>query len=156
MATEPQQLPVTHVEDVEVVLRSVKDDPTHFVCDAAGRLLRLCHSAFNDPERQPSVDRASLQAGGAQAARRSPNDGVVSLVALDIRSAGVHTLNSKGKVIQEHGVDVRHNPLTTNYSHALVVTDPAIASDGAFKRLKEALCLLAGPRGFAYPPASRR
>lgn len=157
MATEPEPIEVAPVEDDEVVRRAVKDDPTHFACDANGALLRLGQSAFNDPEKRPSVDRAVLQPAGAQAARRADTDGVVSLVARDIRNiAGVATFNDKGKVVQEHEVDVRHDPLNNNRAHALVVTAPQIATDGTFKRLKEALCRLAQPRGFDYPPASRR
>ena len=94
--------------DEEVVRRAVRDDLTHFVCDANGALLRLGQSAFNDPDKQPSVDRAVLQPEGAQAARRADTDGVISMVARDIRNiAGVTTFNDKGKVVQAHEVDVR-------------------------------------------------
>jgi hypothetical protein len=134
---EPEPLDISRVEDHEVLRRAVKDDPTHFACDANGALVHLGQSAFNDPEKRPSVDRAALQPDGAHVARRADTDGVVSLVASDVRNiAGVSTFNDKGKIVQGHEVDVRHDPLNNNRAHALVVTAPQITSDGTFKRLK--------------------
>jgi len=155
MATEPQQQ-VTHVEDGEEIYRSVKDLPSHFAQDSTGRL-KLGSSAFNDPDKRPSVDRAKHCAEGPQSSRRNEADGVVSLNVGDVRSiAGVVTNDKKGKPLQSHAVDVVHHPEDDNFSHALVVTNPDVVAEPAFKRLKEALCLLAERRGWVHVPASQR
>jgi hypothetical protein len=65
-------------------------------------------------------------------------------------------LNKKGVVEEMHSVDVVHFPEQGNYSHSLVKTAPAVASDGAFKRLKEALARIAQSRDWAYRPHSLR
>lgn len=155
MATEvPATSPVL---DDETLFRSVRDEPQHFGCDATGELKRLSHSAFNDRDMQPSVDRATLRAGGAGDSRKSDSDGVVALVAVEVRAIkGVATRDSKGRAKQPHQVDVVHAPEADNHSHSLVKTAPQVASDGAFKRLKEALCFIAATKGWAFPPRSVR
>ena len=148
---------VTHVEDGEVVRRAVRDDPTHFGCDEHGVLTYLGQSAFNDRDKTPSVDRASLLHAGPQAARRLESDGVVSLLTRDVRAiAGLVTNDHRGRPQHSHGVDVVHRPESDNYAHALVTTAPQITSGEVFKRLKESLCQLALRQGWSYPPASRR
>ena len=155
MATETR--PVTLVLDHELIYRAVRDTSDHHVCDAEGRLLRLGNSAFNDPERKPSVDRATLQQGGPVLSRRNPSDGVVTLCAVEVRSvSSVVTNNAKGEPLHTHAVDVKHIPELTNYSHAQIESAPAVASDGAWKKLKEALCRIAMTRGWSATPESGR
>jgi hypothetical protein len=155
MATEAPA--VSPVLDDETLFRVVRDEPMHFGCDGKGALTRLSHSAFNDPDMQPSVDRAVHRIGGAAESRKSASDGVVALVAVEVRSIKtLVSLDAKGRPAQSHWVDVVHAPEVENYSHALVRTAPQIASGGAFKRLKEALCFLAAAKGWAYPPESAR
>jgi CheY-like chemotaxis protein len=66
----------------------------------------------------------------------------------------VSTLNKDEKVEMEHAVDVLHRPLNENYAHAQIECAPHVVSDGAWKRLKEALCRIAEQRGWACRPAS--
>ena len=146
----------TFVLDEEAVFRAVADNPQLFAVDESGSL-RLSGSAFNDPRREPSVDRSSLKHGGAGASRRSESDGVICLVSGEVRAVKtVVTLDQKQRPLHAHQIDVVHDPVEGNAAHAVVRTAPTLASDGAFRRLKEALCLLANRRGWAFPPASRR
>lgn len=141
----------------EGLYRSIRDEVQHFGCDARGALTRLSHSAFNDRGKQPSVDRARMRPGGASESRKSPSDGVVTVAAAEVRAIRtVATLDRKGNVAQQHEVNVVHDPEPNNHSHALVVTAPHAASDGAFKRLKEALCRIAERKGWAFRPESMR
>lgn len=141
----------------ETLFRSVRDEPHYFGCDGKGELKHLSHSAFNDPDMQPSVDRAVMRAGGAAESRKSSTDGVVALVAVRVRAINTAvTLDAKGRPTQTHQVDVVHAPEAENHSHSLVKSAPQIASGSAFKRLKEALCLIAAAKGWAFPPQSSR
>ena len=153
----PIEAPTTTlVLDEEAVFRAVADGPQLFAVDSSGSL-RLSGSAFNERRREPSVDRASMMQGGAGASRKSESDGVICLIAGEVRAVKtVVTLDQKQRPIHPHQVDVVHDPVDGNAAHAVVRTAPALASDSAFRRLKEALCLLANKRGWAYPPASRR
>lgn len=149
--------PTTPVLDEEDLFRSVRDDPQCFGWDANRKALRLSHSSFNDPDKQPSVDRAGLQSSGPQATRFTETDGVVVMTASQVRAVrGLKTCDAKGKALHDHDVDVHHAPEEHNYSHALIKTVPQAVSDGTFKRLKEALCRIAEGRGWAYPPSSLR
>lgn len=155
MATEAEK--VTLVSHEELIYRAVRDTPDHHGCDEQGKLLRLGTSAFNDPEKKPSVDRATLQAGGPASSRKVSSDGVVTLRAAEVRGvSSAVTNNSKGKALHVHAVDVMHVPEPTNYSHAQIESEPSIASDGAWKKLKEALCGIAMVRGWSARPQSSR
>jgi len=146
---------ITPVSDDETVFRAIADESQLFAIDAAGNL-RLSGSAFNDRRKEPSVDRASM-VEGAIASRKSESDGVVCLVTGEVRSVkSVVTLDAKQRPICEHQVDVVHDPVENNSAHSVVRTAPTAASESAFRRLKEALCLLANKAGWMYPPASRR
>lgn len=140
-AEKPQ---ITTVLDEEMVLRSVRNDPLCFSVDAAGQLARLSHSAFNDRSKEPSVDRLNLLAHGPTATKKGPTDGVVSLLVADVRKiSSVVSFDEKQRPVAQHAVDVVHDPLAENYAHALVRTAPAVQGDGAFRKLKEALCRIA-------------
>lgn len=153
----PEDSVITLVAGEELLHRSVKDLEQHHVSDLRGSLIRLGASAFNDPDRTPSVNRASLRAGEPETSRRADDDGVVTVSADEVRAIScVVTCNNKGVVSTHHEVDVRHVPEPDNYSHALIQADPHVRGDGAWKKLKEALCQLASRRGWSYPPASAR
>ncbi len=147
---------ITLVLKEELVFRAVADNPQLWGTDQAGGL-RLSGSAFNDRNKEPSVDRESLLALGAAQSRKSESDGVACLLTGEVRAIRtVVTLDAKQQPVREHIVDVVHVPVTDNAAHAVVRTDPLVSNDGAFRRLKEALCLLANTRGWAYLPASKR
>ena len=149
--------PITHVLDRELLYRSVRDADDHHSCDSDGKLIRLGQSTFNDPERKPSVSRADLCVLGSEASRLAPEHGVVTLSAVEVRGiAGVISNNSKGKLLFVHNVDVVHVPVEENYAHGQIESSPHASSDGAWKKLKEALCQIALMRGWTCPPASSR
>jgi hypothetical protein len=144
------------VEDKEMLFRAVKDHDNHHLTDPSGMLMRLGQSAFNDPERRPSVDRAEMR-GDAVATRQDDSDGVVQLQTSEVRGIPCATMDAKGqKTLLKHGIDVHHRPLPENHAHGQIEAAPEIASDGAWKRLKEALCRVAMKRGWVHRPASAR
>ncbi len=145
---------VTKVADEENVWRSVKDER---ICHSVkeGRL-KLSASTFNDPEWKPSVDRVCLTDGDAAKSCKQPEAGVVQLEAEAVRQIKLATKDKKGNDALSHDVDVQHDPLRENQAHAKVVTAPHVLSEGAFIRLKEALCRIAERHGWVIPPASVR
>lgn len=155
MATE--DLGKTVVLSEELVLRSVRDDRQFFACLPDGSGLRLSQSAFNDRAKQPSVDRLALCTAGPESCLKTASDGLVAVCAGDIRALQtIQTLDHKQRPVATHAVDVIHDPLEDNYAHALVCSAPAIESEGAFRKLKEALCRLAERRGWVCLPESMR
>ena len=48
--------------------------------------MKVSSAAFSDPLFRPSVDRAELIHNDPKKAQRNPSDGVVSIVARDVRS----------------------------------------------------------------------
>jgi hypothetical protein len=154
---ETEEEPKTPVLNQEVLYRSVRDSDEHHGCDPKGQLLRLGNSAFNCPDRKPSVNRESLSSGGPEASRLTQADGIVMLLTEQVRSiSAVVTNDKKGAPLLTHNVDVVHAPVPENYAHAQIEADPRVSSDGAWKKLKEALCRIALLRGWVYPPASAR
>lgn len=155
MATDAK--PVTLVLDEELLYRAVRDLKDHYGCDPKGKLIHVGNSAFNDRERKPSVDRSVLCLEGPEASRFAPEDGIVTLGAGDVRGiSGVITNSKTGCLLYAHNVDVRHVPVDENYAHAQIEAAPHASSDGAWKKLKEALCRIAAVRGWTCPPASAR
>lgn len=146
--------PATEVAADELLLRSVPDNPDCFMCGDTGELLKVRTSAFNDRERKPSVDRQDLRQGAPQSSRKAPSAGVVALIAGEVRGISVATLDKDEQVQMVHAVDVLHRPLDENYAHAQIECAPHVVSEGAWKRLKEALCRIAQQHGWACRPAS--
>jgi len=151
-------MPCDFVADDEVLYRRVPNTTSHFAYPE-GRL-HISSSAFNDPARKPSVDRARLRGNKPNLTKVRPTDGVVSLIARDVRAiANVVQQDQLGEVRQRHSVDVAPAPLEPcgqapgNPAHALIVTDPALASNSAFDRLKESLARLATDRGWLVEPS---
>lgn len=137
------------IADDELLYRSVAD-AVECHETAARTLLRLSHSTFNDPEHQPSVDRASLRPDGPDSSRWTPEHGVVGLNAGAVRRVVFTSKDGK------HATAVNFAPLSNNAAHALICPDPHVTSGPAFKRMKEALCLIAKPGGWLSLPASAR
>jgi hypothetical protein len=154
--SRPQAIP-TLVGDGEVLYRSVRDitdDGKAQEWTIVDGELKFSQSAFNDRNRQPSVDRAILRRSASES-KHSPTDGITSLVARDVRRIrSVQRLTNKGKVAQDHTVDVTYVPLPENAAHAEVQCAPALTNDPTFRRLKEALANMASARGWTVVPAS--
>lgn len=141
---------ITLVEDNETLYRRVVYKPENWHVDENGQL-RVTHSAFSDPQNQPSVDRAQLcdnnpiwtQQGDAR-------NGVVSLLTIEVRAMADIITNSQPP--QPHLIDAIHRPEPHNYAHAQIEADPAIASKGTFKRFRAGLAFLANQHGWLIKP----
>lgn len=145
------------VLDDEDLYRRVPNIPTMFKM-VEGRL-RLSSGAFNDSgddgQKRPSVDRARLRNFDPVLAKTAPTQGVVGLVASEVRSIrSVTKTDQSGAVVYTHDVDVIPDPLPANDAHALVTVAPQFASHRPFERLKESLARLAEQRGWLVPPTS--
>ena len=144
------------VEDDEVLYRSVPSG-CFTIADGA---LRLTSTAFNDPAKKPSVDRAKLCGANPAYTKKKPTDGVVSLTALSVRQiADVIQNDVHGQPILAHEVNVipdvvkNHPDLPDNPAHALIVTHPDLANNRVFKRLKESLARTAEQGGWLVEPS---
>lgn len=144
-------LPEEHrvVKGPEELLRSVMDEPTNFqYLDGA---LVVLPAAFRDREREPSVDRLVLLAS-AQAAAKSASDGLLNLIAAEVRAIDEVTY---GDTAVRQDVDPVPRPVEGNHAHAVISHRPTV-TDSTFKKLRKALARLAERRGWTIPPASRR
>jgi hypothetical protein len=116
------------VGDDEQLYRRVQESVGGQLCyQVVGDRIVFLHAAFNDPQKRPSVDRATLKyREDPHLSRRSAKDGIVSLQAAAIRRLGpIPKLNERGKpTSEEYGVDVIADCLPGNCSHALVVMSP--------------------------------
>lgn len=153
------------VEDDEILYRSVSLKRDQCVHDGNGNW-RLSSQAFTDSSLKPSVDRACLCKHDPRHAQKSPEDGIVSLLTLDVRNIKdfKQTVNGKPKIDENrqelmHAFDVIHDPKTThpeNPAHALITASPGYASKSAFKRLIERLARMAGGRGWEIIPQEQQ
>jgi hypothetical protein len=144
----------THVYDSEELYRSVRSDEYKTI---NGRVI-FSASAFNDRDRKPSVDRSGMRKDPKDA-RKSPTDGITKLIAREIRgTCKISIFDKKGKVTGQHAVDVLHRPIVDspgeadNLAHCQIECHPTIENDGSFKRLKEALAVMATRIGFVVEP----
>lgn len=145
---------VTYVEDDETLYRRVVYKPDNWHIDEVGEL-RVTQSAFSDPQNKPSVDRANLCGDNPQWTQQGDDrNGVVSLLTQEARAIADIVTNSQPP--QLHQIDVIHRPEETNYAHAQIEADPAIASKGTFKRFRVSLAFLANNRGWLIKPIDFR
>lgn len=145
--------PVTLVRDDESLYRSIPDtQECHSIRDGQ---LYLSSSAFNDRGQRPSVDRCCMQISGPDASRVTPECGVVTLAAAEVRTIAIQGFDQNKNPTSRHAVDVQHVPLPENAAHAEVYANPDVATS-AFKRLKERLCAIALKNGWAALPGSLR
>ena len=129
------------VDDTEELYRCVFYDPEkkHWTKDAMGNVV-VASSAFMDRNNQPSVDRAKLCVHDPAHTQKDPRDGVVLLVAGEIRSIGNIIAHAAPPIHYE--IDVIYVPLPNNIAHAEVRANPAIAKDNVFRRLRASLAYL--------------
>jgi len=115
----------------------------------------LSSNAFNCKQRRPSVDRANLRPN-LRESQFEPTDGLLHLVAAEVRAVCVPR---EGEVPGDYGIDVVERPLTAtdlygpNPSHACIETNPVLANDKRFRRLKIALAILAETRPWLIAPS---
>ena len=142
------------VEDTEQLLRAVRsrpttDGPEYAIVDG---VLRILPTAFKDANFKPSVDRAKLRTSSADT-RISPDDGVTGFFATDVRSIrGPAACDHKGRVTSERRVTVLARSLAHNPSHAQIECFPSLTNTSQFRRIREALAILATLTGWIVPP----
>lgn len=136
------------IGDEEILYRSV--DPCYCRDDPFDK---VTSGAFLDPEFRPSVDRAELCPPelGPRHTQRKPADGVISLVAGEVRQIKDVT-RSKQNVTLTYLVDVEPDPLLGNPAHARIFLHPDDANDGTFRRLRKRLAHLANRREWVIKP----
>jgi hypothetical protein len=145
---------VTRVDDAELLYRAIRANADEYRLE--GEAVRFSINAFNDPENKPSVDRSSIRTTPADA-RFSATDGVAAVQAEEVRAiASVRVQHPDGAI--QYRVDVRHCPVykcesepRDNPAHCKVECAPEITRSH-YRKLKEALALLASRRGWIVPP----
>jgi hypothetical protein len=143
------------VSDDEQLYRSVRNETQFFkTVDGAVRFSNTC---FNDPAGKVSVDRANLR-NSAEETKFSPSDGIIKLLARDIRDIGPipNPDGGDGYLIDVHPRPIpADNPdgLPENLSHAQIEASPDFTNPSRFKKLKEALALLADGNGWFIAPS---
>ena len=86
--------------------------PRHYIVKASGEI-KIESAAFLGGER-PSVDRAKLKCFKPEKTKKDVTDGIVSIIAENIRSIS----------IQDYTVDVKHEPIDGNQAHSEIIISP--------------------------------
>ena len=142
---------VTAVEDTEILYRRVPLGQGLYSVTQGGAI-RISSQAFADRLFRPSVNRAMLCDFQPAATQARASDGVLSLVASDLRAiADVEQPAIPGPGQSHLRVDVEHVPLVENPAHAEIFTDP-VCTKNAFRRLCERLARLAEARPWEITP----
>jgi len=154
------------IYDDEELYRSVRSNlhsntqDEEYVYDDENRL-RFRINAFRDRKKEPSIDRAKLRNFNPSSARLSPTDGIVSLIAKDVRSIGdIVTRTDPEDIV--HAVDIIYDPRyepPKNLAHSRIIVKPEFFGSSSkqkksFKLLQIALARLATKNGWTLPPAS--
>lgn len=153
-----QLMPEDTIESEEGLYRRVPSNQGKYAI-VEGRL-RFSSTAFNDPGRKPSVDRAKLR-NSPEETKWDPTDGVVSLVAFEVRAIKVENTEATKDDPSHYSVDIVPRPipagnpeqLPENMAHAQIESDPVMASGSRFRKLKEALAQIADHRGWLVEPS---
>jgi hypothetical protein len=127
------------IVDAEILFRGIPDDERYFPIGEDGTR-RISHMAFNDRERRPSIDIASLSGGPEYTAKlRGPC--VLSLTAGTVRQISVtrESPSEKGTVQILYSVDACHKPTEDNSAHGVIFGRPPFDTGSLFERVKRAL-----------------
>lgn len=134
-------MPDDHVADAELLFRAVRDIGENFQW-RDGKLLPTSQ-AFTHISCKASVDRADLCGRDAAYTQRDITDGVLSMVAGEIRGLGFQHEPPK-QPIRTYETDVVPDPVEGNPAHAVVVARPDIGTERTlFRKLKARLTWLA-------------
>ena len=137
------------VRDDEELYRHVQknaEEPYRYSYDNTGKVT-IHSTAFFDPKRQPSVDRAELRGFNPALSQIDETDGIVSLIASHVRAIP----------IEDHTVDVIYAPILDNpaHSHITIIPEGPISNSKqrrAFRTLRKALARLATENGWTLEP----
>ena len=144
------------VRNDELLYRSVRSESEveEYFFDRGKLIIRP--AAFNDKRKKPSVDRAELREFNPSLSKLNETDGIVSLIAGDIRAIKeVKTKAEDRNVV--HAVDVIYDPTPENSAHSQIIVDPEFFGTGSrqkrtFKKLRVALATLATENGWTLEP----
>lgn len=128
---------------VAVPLYEYRDDGT----------IRIYSTAFSSRDLRISVDRAKLRNNNPREVQEDENDGIVSLLARDVRSVvGLARKTADGNEIQ-FKIDVEPVPLPGNDAHAEIYAVPGFDQDSKkfFRRLCERFAQIAEKRWQILP-----
>lgn len=125
------------VSDDELLYRSVSRDLRGY--SVTESTVRISSQAFSDRSRCPSVDRAKIRDHKPEFTLKSPNDGVVGLIAKDVRGIAETQNDSKGQPICVYKIDVFPRPTEENPSHAQIEPSPEYKNSTPFKKVLEKL-----------------
>lgn len=143
------------VSDDEYLYRRVRNDPQLF--SITDGVVHFSSSCFNDKGAKVSVDRANLR-NSAEETKFEPTDGIIRLLARDIRDTGPipNPDGGAGYLIDVHPRPIEAgNPdgLPENQAHAQIEANPDFPNNSRFKKLKEALAILAKRNGWFINPS---
>ena len=146
------------VRDDEILYRSVRGKyGEEYAYDNIGKL-KISSEAFRDRHRKPSVDRAELREFNPVLSKLSDTDGVVSLMAVDVRAIGTVKTKILNEDVVIHAVDVVYAPTPENPAHSQIVVNPEFFGSrskqrNVFKLLQLALAELAEKNGWTLEPS---
>ena len=154
-----EQVTQDRVSDEEQLYRNVRGNLEYeeYAYDPTTGHLTFLPKAFQDKEKEPSVDRAKLRNFAPEQSRIEKDNGIVTLITQEVRQIGdVKTNDNNGRTVK-HTVDVCANPIPGNQAHALIVVDPNFFGSeskrkAAFRRLRIALAKLATRKGWTLEP----
>ena len=145
---------ISFVVDTEILYRRVPRADGLYIVQTDGTI-KVSSAAFSDRSFRPSVDRAELRHYDPRHTQREASDGVVSVVACDVRAIDTVVQKDKNeKVIQTFNIDVEHVPiinhpeLPDNLAHAEIYTNPECPNRSVFRKLAEKLAQLANERAW--------
>ncbi len=151
---------LTRIDDPETLLRSVRTSGNFYRYDESGGL-QISTTAFNDPARQPSLDRL-IFLQSADAAKKSHTDGLLRLIAHEIRAIQLSQIGANGQPLQGqfHRIEPIHSPILAgnaaghppNPAHSHIESAPVL-SGARFNRLKELLAKMAQKHGWVVTPS---
>ena len=146
------------VRNDEILYRSVRGKyGEEYAYDNIGKL-KISSEAFRDRNKKPSVDRAELRGFNPVLSKLSDTDGVVSLMAADVRAIGTVKTKILNEDVVIHAVDVVYAPTPENPAHSQIVVNPEFFGSkskerNVFKLLQLALAELAEKNGWTLEPS---
>ena len=120
--------------------------------------LIILPAAFRDRYKKPSVDRAKLRKFTPSLSKLNETDGIVSIMASDVRSIGKVKTKVQNDDIIAHAVDIIPDPTPENPAHSQIVVNPEFFGSknkqrNAFKLLQIALATLTTKNGWTLEPS---
>ena len=158
MALAADIVPQTTVEDSEELYRRVASGFNY--CKKTEDGWHVSASAFGDREQKVSVDRASLCDNDPTRTQIELADGIALLIAGEVRRISRQGLNPNRNdgepKLLTYNIDVIHRPTHENPAHTQVEPSPPYKTGNVFKKIREALALLAAKRPWLIEPEEIR